>query len=329
MVGERECPSRNQNLHMRTDQFHHRVDDSPSAFVHCWMPDGAPLGIVQIVHGMAEHGARYQRLAQALTNAGYGVYAQDLPGHGRTVRSSDELGHTHDTQGWALSLMAINQVRSYIELQHPGLAYFLIGHSRGSFLLQDYLIEHGRGVSGAVFSGGSGDLGPLRLIGEQLLKAEALLYGRRHRSALADALTFKDFNRRFKPARTNFDWLSRDPAEVDAYVADPLCGFRCSCAVWLELMAVGSRLDNPKRLARIPKQLPVLLLNGSADPACRGEAGARALERIYRQAGLSDLRLNLYADARHELFNETCRDEVTQDLIAWLRARSPTQETAS
>ncbi|HEY0972999.1 MAG TPA: alpha/beta hydrolase [Solimonas sp.] len=306
---------------MQHDQFHHRCSDIHTAFVHRWTPDAskAPArAIVQIVHGMAEHGARYARLAQALVAAGYAVYAQDLPGHGRSVRAADELGHVDDTEGWTQTLAAINAVRSLAEREQRGAPLFLLGHSRGSFLLQDYVIEHGRGLAGAIFSAGNGDLGPLRAIGTGLLRLEALWHGRAHRSAIADHLTFKDFNRRFKPARTDFDWLSRDAAEVDAYVADPLCGFRCSCALWLELMAMGARMDDPQRLARVPKNLPVLLINGEDDPACRGATGARALERIYREAGLDDVALKLYAGARHELLNDTCREQVTRDLSRWI-----------
>lgn len=309
---------------MDSAQFHLRVSDTHSAFVHRWLPGPrrAPArAVVQIVHGMAEHGARYARLARALVEKGHAVYAQDLPGHGRSVRSADELGHVDDYEGWPQTLAAINTVRSLAERENPGAPFVMLGHSRGSFLLQDYLVEHGQGLAGAIFSAGCGDLGPLRVLGTGLLKLEALWYGRAHRSALADALTFRDFNRRFRPNRTDFDWLSRDAAEVDAYVADPRCGFRCSTAMWLELMAMGARMDDPQRLARVPKALPVLLLNGSRDPACRGETGARALERIYRGAGLNDVTLKLYEDARHELLNETCRDAVTRDLVDWLDAR--------
>ncbi|HEY1077623.1 MAG TPA: alpha/beta hydrolase, partial [Fontimonas sp.] len=192
---------------------------------------------------------------------------------------------------------------------------------RGSFLAQDYIVEHGHGLAGAVLSASCADMGPMRAIGLALLRGEALWQGRRRRSALADALTFKDFNRKFKPNRTDFDWLSRDTAEVDRYIADPLCGFRCSTAMWIELLEAGALLTDPQRLARIPRQLPVLLLNGSSDPACRGERGARGLEKTYRGAQLADVTLKLYADARHELLNETCRDDVTQDLLGWLNER--------
>ena len=268
---------------------------------------------------MAEHGARYARLGAALSAAGFAVYAQDLPGHGRSVREAAELGHVADRDGWRVSLSAINAVRGEIERRHPAVPLVLLGHSRGSFLLQHYLFEHGRGLAGAVFSAGTADMGPLRAFGLLLMRAEARLLGPGHRSALAEALTFKDFNRRFRPARTGFDWLSHDADEVDAYIRDPLCGFRCSAALWIELLEAGGQLRDPQRLARIPKSLPVLLLNGAADPACRFEAGAHALAELYRQAGLSEVTQQVYAEARHELLNDVCRDQVTQDLIAWLQ----------
>lgn len=309
-------------LHVGSSQFQLKLGRGQTAHVHAWLPPQAPRGIVQIVHGMAEHGGRYARFGKALAASGYAVYAQDLPGHGRTVRSADELGHVADFDGWKITLSAINQVRAEIEKRHPETSLFMLGHSRGSFLTQDYLVEHGHGLVGAILSAGCADLGPMRAIGLALLRGEALWMGRRQRSALADALTFKDFNRRFKPNRTGFDWLSRDAAEVDLYVKDPLCGFRCSTALWIELMEAAALLTDAQRLARIPKSLPVLLINGGEDPACRGERGARGLEKMYRGAGLDDVTLRLYAGARHELLNETCRDTVTADLRQWLDARA-------
>lgn len=305
---------------MRSSQFQLSLGKGRSAYIHAWRPGGEPRAALQIVHGMAEHAGRYARLGEALAAAGYAVYAQDLPGHGRSVRGKDELGHTADTNGWQLTLSAINAVRAEIERRHPQLPLFMLGHSRGSFLVQHYLVEHGSGLAGAVLSASCADMGPLRPLGLALVRAEALWRGLRHPSAVGEALAFKDFNRKFKPTRTDFDWLSRDPAEVDKYVKDRLCGFRCSTAMWIELLEAGATLADPQRLARIPKGLPLLLINGEKDPACRGEAGARGLERTYRDAGLSDVTLKLYADARHELLNDSCRDEVTADMRAWLDA---------
>lgn len=306
---------------MHCHQFQLDQGEGRLAYVHAWLPDSAPRAVLQVVHGMAEHGGRYARLGAALAAAGYAVYAQDLPGHGRSVRSTDELGHVADHGGWAITLRAIEAVRMEIARRHPHLPLVVFGHSRGSFLVQDYLVAHGENLSGAVLSASCADMGPLRAIGLALVRLEAWCFGRHQRSVVGERLAFKDFNRRFRPTRTDFDWLSRDAAEVDRYVRDPLCGFRCSTAMWIELLEAGAQLADPQRLCRIPKSLPVLLLNGTRDPACRGETGARGLEAMYRSAGLTDVTLRLYTDARHELLNDTCRDEVMSDLRTWLDTR--------
>ena len=305
---------------MNTQNFQFPLSNGGSAYLQHWLPQGTPVAAVQIIHGMAEHGARYARLAEALTSAGYAVYAQDLPGHGRSVRSSDELGHF--PQGWHSTLRAINEVRGLIEREQPHTPLFMLGHSMGSFLLQDYVQEHGSGLAGAIFSATSGDLGPLRAIGLSLLRLEALWYGKHHASALADQLTFKDFNRKFRPNRTEFDWLSRDNPEVDRYIADPLCGFRCGSGLWIELLTACGRLTEPQRLRMIPQNLPVLVIGGSKDAATRGEKGPRALEKHYRKAQLQNVSVRIYENARHELLNETCREEVTTDLLNWLQGRN-------
>lgn len=306
---------------MQAQHFQQRLGDGSAAFVHRWLPRGRARAAVQILHGMAEHGGRYARLARALNLAGFAVYAQDLPGHGRSARLAEERGHISDDGGWQRCLSAVNGVRGAIEAELKQPPVFMFGHSMGSFLLQDYLVEHGRGLAGAVFSATTGDMGPLRALGAALIRAEALWFGARHRSAVGEFLSFRDFNRRFRPVRTAFDWLSRDEAEVDRYVADARCGFRCSCALWLDLLEAGKHLPDPGRLSLIPKALPVLAIAGSADPVTRGERGPRLLERNLRRANLKDITVRIYDGARHELLNETCRDEVTADLITWLRAR--------
>ena len=172
-----------------------------------------------------------------------------------------------------------------------------------------------------ILSATSASMGPLRGLGERLMRAEAKLLGADHRSALAERLTFKDFNRKFRPTRTGSDWLSRDPAEVDAYVADPYCGFRCSASLWAELLHAGKLLTAPERLVRVPNALPVLLLAGSEDPVCQNGLGSHQLANAYRLAGLEFIEIKVYPGARHELLNETCRDEVSQDLLEWLLSR--------
>ena len=284
-----------------------------------WLPDAAPLGVVQIIHGMAEHCARYARLAESLCGAGYAVYAHDLPGHG--PKSPPELrGHFADRRGWRLAIGSIRNVQRLAQLEQPNkLPFYMLGHSMGSFLLQYYVADFGSSLSGAIFSATTGNFGRSRALGLALVRAEALIYGRRHPSAVGEALSFKTFNKQFKPARTPFDWLSRDAAEVDRYVADPLCGFRCSTGLWMDLLDAGRVLTAPARLRRVPKSLPVLLIAGEDDPVSRGAKGPAALESHYRQAGVRDVYTHIYPKARHELFNDICREQVTADVIAWLR----------
>ncbi len=302
---------------MKTSTLKIASPNGPAIYTHRWLPDGASRATLLIVHGMAEHGGRYARFAKALADAGVSVYAPDLPGHGRTSSPTD-LGHFANRNGWSVALASIHAVHSSVAERNGKLPVFLLGHSMGSFLVQHYLVEHGNKLDGAILSATNGDLGMLRAIGLALIRAEALIFGRRHRSALAEAMSFKEFNKKFKPNRTEFDWLSRDDAEVDQYIADPLCGFRCTTGLWIDLLKSSARLTDIARLSRIPKTLPALLIAGSADPASNGATGPKVLEQAYRAAGLKDVTVSIYDGARHELLNETCRDAVTEELREWI-----------
>lgn len=305
---------------MPTTEFQQRFAGGQQALVRCWRPKGAANAVLQVVHGMAEHSLRYERLAGALNDAGYAVYAHDLPGHGPRA-APGMRGHFGDRHGWRAAIGSIREVQRGAQREHPGKPVFMLGHSMGSFLLQHYIADAGANLSGAVFSATTGDLGALRRVALALIRVEAAIYGIRHPSAVGERLTFRTYNKAFKPARTPFDWLSRDAAEVDRYIADPDCGFRVTTGLWLELLEVGGRLTAPNRLRRIPKHLPVLLLAGERDPVSAGAKGPRSLERHFLQCGLRDVTVKVYPDARHELFNDLCRDEVTSDLITWLENR--------
>lgn len=304
---------------MARSDFQHRFSGGAYSRVRCWKPGGLPRAVVQVVHGMAEHCARYERLAVALNRAGYAVYAHDLPGHGE---GAAVRGHFDDANGWRVALSSIREVQRLAQREQPALPVFLLGHSMGSFLVQHFMADSGGSLAGVVLSATTGDFGPLRRVALALLRGEAFMLGRRNPSAVGEALSFGAFNKAFKPARTKFDWLSRDAAEVDAYVADPLCGFRCTSGLWLDLMEAGGELASGKRLRRIPKGLPVLMVAGSEDPVSQGERGPRGLERRYRQVGLRDVTVKIYPQGRHELFNDACRDEATADLVHWLDTRT-------
>ncbi len=299
------------------------ASDGIPLHTHRWLPDGQPQAVVQVAHGMAEHASRYARLAEALTAAGYAVYAHDHRGHGQTASEADH-GYFADRNGWAAVVEDVRAVTRFAQDEHPGLPVFLLGHSMGSFLARAYVIEDSRDLAGLVLSGTAGDPGLLGKAGLAAAHAEARLRGRRHVSALLDKLTFGQYNAAFKPNRTDFDWLSRDDAEVDLYVADRLCGRTFTSGFFADLLGGLPGINDRRRVARVRRDLPILLVAGDQDPVGGNGTGVRAVAEQYSSVGVVDVTCTLYPGARHEIFNETNRDEVTADVIAWLDAHLPT-----
>jgi alpha-beta hydrolase superfamily lysophospholipase len=202
----------------------------------------------------------------------------------------------------------------------PGVPRVLLGHSFGSFLLQAYLFEHADSIVAAALSGTNSGGGKLARVGLQVARLEKLRVGARGRSPILHALTFGPFNKRFAPNRTEFDWLSRDPVEVDKYVADPLCGFALTAQGTIDLMSGIIAIDEHAKLGKIPKSLPLYIFAGEEDPVGGAGKGPHALAKAYERAGLQ-VTLRLYPGARHETLNETNKDQVIADLLDWLAAR--------
>ncbi len=272
--------------------------DGQQVACYKWLPEGAPRAVVQIAHGMAEHGARYARFAKALCAAGYAVYANDHRGHGKTA-TSETLGD-FGTAGWNGLVADVVQLTEQIRSDLPGKPVVLFGHSMGSFAAQQYVLENSGLIEGLILSGSSAV--------DQLAALAA---------SGAD-VSFNAFNEPFAPARTDFDWLSRDPKEVDAYVEDPLCGFQVADESMMGLMMAGERLGSAEAIGGIRKDLPVFVFSGSLDPVHGGKALLDMVVQRYRDAGISNLDFKYYEDGRHEMLNETNRDAVTADVLAWL-----------
>ncbi|MEZ4336344.1 MAG: alpha/beta hydrolase [Sandaracinaceae bacterium] len=281
------------------------------------MPEGTPRGLVQISHGMAEHQARYGRVADALAAQGWAVVTHDHRGHGASAPIERDLGHFADEDGWRKVRADLQQVRAAGRERAPDGPVVLLGHSMGSFIALSEQIHEGGNVDRLVLSGSNVGGGPLVSAGLVAAKAERLRQGKRGKSKVLAFLSFGSFNKGFE-GRTEFDWLSRDEAEVDKYVADPWCGFDCTNQLWVDLLEALADNGRAERLRRIPSDLPVYILSGDRDPVSQGGKGVRALEKQLRAVGIRDLTTQLYRDARHELFNETNRDEVLADLTEWL-----------
>ncbi|MCY1260207.1 Monoacylglycerol lipase [compost metagenome] len=292
------------------------ASDETPLYTRHWTADGSARGAVMLSHGMAEHAGRYERLGSALNAAGYHLYAIDQRGHGRTAESGD-LGHYADSDGWGKVIGDLATLNQHIRQNHPGLPIVLLGHSMGSYISTAYLIEHSASVQGAVLSGSNYQPVALYRSVLPIARFERWRQGPLGRSGLIEFLSFGSFNRAFRPNRTPFDWLSRDPQEVDRYIADPLCGFRCSNQLWLDLLGGLAELTPVERLARIRPALPLLVIGGERDPVSQGKR-LHLLAQALTSAGLRKVEKQIYPDARHELFNETNRDEVIRNLIDWL-----------
>jgi alpha-beta hydrolase superfamily lysophospholipase len=301
--------------------FSFDTEDGVSLHVYGWRPSGAAKAVIHIVHGMSEHGARYGRVAEALTGAGYAVYAHDQRGHGRSVSNGGQLGHMADSRSFERAAHDITRLGAHLMAEHAGAKRVLFGHSMGSFHVQRVLYQRPEGIDAAVLSSTNGKPPAIATLGRGVARAERLRLGKTGHSALLTALSFGDFNKKFKPNRTEFDWLSRDEAEVDKYVADPLCGFPASTQTWVDLLDALPDLTLPDNLGLIPKDLPIYVFSGTQDAVGGMGVGVRSLVDSYRDAGLSKVDLRLYEGGRHEMLNETNRDEVVRDLIAWLDAK--------
>lgn len=255
----------------------------------------APRGVVQVAHGLAEHAARYDRFARALNEAGYAVRATDHRGHGASIAG------TPGDLGAAGFEALIADVAAYGASLRGELPVFLFAHSMGSFAAQSVLLTHSEQYAGVVLSGSTA----LDLLAAGMAQSEG-------------PGGLEAFNAAFEH-RTGYEWLSRDPAEVDRYVADPLCGFDVPDETTPALFGAAATLADPSALAAIRPDLPLLIASGSDDPLAAGGL-VDVLGQRYRDAGLVDVTVRLYDGARHEILNETNRDEVTADVVAWLDA---------
>jgi alpha-beta hydrolase superfamily lysophospholipase len=205
-----------------------------------------------------------------------------------------------------------------VSADHRGRPVILIGHSMGSFLAQDFMIRHGAALAGVVLSGSAGAPNALVAVARLIARFERLRLGARGNSGLMREVAFAPYRWQFRPVRTAYDWLSRDSAEVDKYIADPLCGFRPSAQLWIDMLdALGSVAD-PKRQRRIPKELPIYILAGDRDPVSDKTKSLQQLLNSYRRAGLTQVTHKFYAGGRHNVFDETNRAEVVRDLLAWM-----------
>ncbi len=303
------------------DEFFYPSCEKPHQ-IHAvrWTPDDdTPIrGVLQIVHGLAEHVERYEDFARFCNQHGFVVVGNDHLGHGKTAKSQKELGCFPHQNGWQKVTRDVRSLRVLAGNQYPELPYFLLGHSMGSFLTRTYLIPYPGTIDGAIVVGTGQEPRALLRDVETLAATISKTHGRDRESKLVQTLCFGTYNKQFRPTRTSSDWLCRDEAVVDAFIADPLCGFPPSPGMFWELMAGCLLIGNPKQLKQMDTRTPVCFLSGSRDPVGQNSKGVQKVYRMFEEAGCTDLSIKLYPDARHEVLNEYNKSEVYHDVLSFI-----------
>lgn len=298
-----------------------RTPDGTDLQTYTHAPKGKIKGVVQVNHGMAEHAARYARFADTLAQAGYATFAHDHRGHGHTTAPGAGLGVFAANRGWDAVIGDVQWVNSHLASDHPDVPIICFGHSMGSIIGFNYALRHPHTIAAAALWNSGVETGPLAIVFSAILKIQRMFLGSDVPSGLATKATFDTWNKQFAPIRTGFDWLSRDAAEVDKYVADPLCGFPVSIGLWLDVLSGIYFAADDRNLAALPADLPIHLIAGNQDPCSdHGKAVANIADRMKRR-GMSDVTLHLLADTRHESLNEINRDETMATFIHWLDER--------
>jgi len=303
---------------MIESNFFHTTSDGIKLFVRCWKPGSRPKALVLAAHGVGEHSGRYAGLAASLAEAGYELWVPDQRGHGKTAVSSGGYGWFAASDGFSRVVEDLKELRDRAASELPELPVFLLGHSMGSSIARAYIGRYGATLAGCALSGILSLPPLLQKFGSLIVTIGGTLQGGRSLGSLADRLTLGSYGKGYQPLRTPFDWLSRNPAVVDAYIADPECGFTCTWDFFRDMNAGTKEILDPATIARIPEKLPVYIFAGDTDPVGAARGGVEKLAGSYRAAGLAQVETRLYPGGRHEMLNETNRTEVMQDLVAWM-----------
>ena len=311
---------------MKESTFTYTDQDEIEVFVYKWNPKSSPKAAVLIVHGLAEHAKRYERVAEALCNEGYICYANDHHGHGRTAGDLTEAtlagkAGVLGPNGWRGVVNSLHELSKIIKKENPDIPLFIMGHSWGSFLTQDYIQEWGDELKGAILSGTMGKIRKLVIkAGKMIIKGEMKKHDITAPSEKMHKMNFKSYNHDWdaEEGANGFEWLSRDKAEVQKYIEDPWCGFVSPARLWFEFLTGFEKIFNKENESKIPKDLPIFMIAGTLDPVGSKNKAITPLIKRYEEYGIKDVSHKFYEDARHEIFNEINREEVYKDVINWL-----------
>ncbi len=280
--------------------------------------DGQVKGVVQIIHGMAEYIERYEEFAAFLTDRGFAVTGDDHLGHGKTASQGGTYGYFCKQDPATVVVRDVHRLKKMTQQLYPGVPYVILGHSMGSFILRNYMYRYGKGISGAIVMG-TGMQAPALVKTAKVLTAVLKLFcGEKHVSKFMDKVAFGTYNDRIDKLRTASDWLSRNEANVDRYIADPQCGFIFTLNGFGTLFELIARAQKKENLEKVPKELPIFIVSGAMDPVGDYGVGVTTAYKSFTDIGIKDVSLKLYDNDRHEILNETDRETVMQDIYEWI-----------
>ena len=274
-------------------------------------------GIVQIIHGMAEHIGRYDDFARFLCANSYIACGCDHIGHGKSVKSADDYGYFGHINGCSTMMDDARKFGNIVRAQYPHPPFFILGHSMGSFVLRKYITKYCGDIAGVIISG-TGGPNPLAKIGINLAVMDVRKNGDRHRSKFLDNMAFGNYNKLIKHPKTKFDWLTRDTEIVDKYVHDDACGYIFTSSAFADMLRIMYDVNTDSWYTKVPKTLPILMISGTKDPVGDYGKGVKLVYKKLQDSGLQQIKLILYGDGRHEMLNELNRDEVYDDLVSWM-----------
>lgn len=296
------------------------TDSKNNLNVIIWETEKEPIGVLQIVHGMAEYIDRYDNFAKYMTEHGFNVIGHDHLGHGHSVSDEHDYGFFAEENGDKIIIEDMHSVTQYAREKWEELPNFILGHSMGSFCLRQYLTKYSNDVFGAIIMGTGWIPSAAALLGKTIATNTCKSKGSHTVNPLLIKLTLEPYNKPFAPARTNCDWLSRDEKQVDLYVNDKLCGFDFTAGAYKDFFTILEKIAKNRQLIGMRKSLPILITSGSVDPV-GGKKACEKLNAQYKRCGIDDVTLKLWENDRHEILNELDKSDVYQYIYNWLKSK--------
>ena len=296
------------------------TDSKNNLNVIIWETEKEPIGVLQIVHGMAEYIDRYDNFAKYMTEHGFNVIGHDHLGHGHSVSDEHDYGFFAEENGDKIIIEDMHSVTQYAREKWEELPNFILGHSMGSFCLRQYLTKYSNDVFGAIIMGTGWIPSTAALLGKTIATNTCKSKGSHTVNPLLIKLTLEPYNKPFAPARTNCDWLSRDEKQVDLYVNDKLCGFDFTAGAYKDFFTILEKIAKNRQLIGMRKSLPILITSGSVDPV-GGKKACEKLNAQYKRCGIDDVTLKLWENDRHEILNELDKSDVYDYIYNWLKSK--------